>query len=86
MIIILLFTLGLIQPMPWYNTIPWYAYAMVIPGIDYAMVIPGIDYAMVIPGIDYAMVIPGIDYAMVIPGLYLDDYDMSVIYYNTVTM
>ena len=67
MIIILLFTLGLIQPMPWYNTIPWYAYAMVIPGIDYAMV-------------------PGIDYAMVIPGLYLDDYDMSVIYYNTVTM
>ena len=28
-----------------------------------------------------SMTTPGIDY-----GLYLDDYDMSVIYYNTVTM
>ena len=34
-----------------------------------------------IPRYGYAMTTPGIDY-----GLYLDDYDMSVIYYNTVTM
>ena len=34
-----------------------------------------------IPRYGYAMTAPGIDY-----GLYLDDYDMSVIYYNTVTM
>ena len=34
-----------------------------------------------IPRYGNAMTMPGIDY-----GLYLDDYDMSVIYYNTVTM
>ena len=36
-----------------------------------------------IPRHGYAtsMATPGIDY-----GLYLDDYDISVIYYNTVTM
>ena len=34
-----------------------------------------------IPGYGYAMTTPGINY-----GLYLDDYDMSEIYYNTVTI
>ena len=33
-----------------------------------------------IPKFSYAVTTPGIYY-----GLYLDDYDMSVIYYNTVT-
>ena len=47
-------TLALIQPMPWYDKIPRYGYAMTMPGIGY--------------------------------GLYLDDYDMSVIYYNIVIM
>ena len=55
----LLFTFNVgacIQPVPWYDKIPRYDYAM-------SMTTPGIDY-----------------------GLYLDDYDMSVIYYNTLTM
>ena len=34
-----------------------------------------------IPRYGYVMTMPGMDY-----GLHLDDYDMSVIYYNTVTM